>query len=201
MARQRKEKSKPRRRGNEWLKPNEPERIKLDGHYADGGGLCLQVSGDGANKSWYFRYEVAGQERRMGLGSLKDVTLKQARDEARRLRNLRATDKSVDPLEIRKAEKEAREAKKQEEKDTKAKERTVRQVVDEWIEHHRIGLEPEWPTRARDRINKYIYREKFNNKTGNVDLLPGMKGHWRSTDQETRAGAGRANRPRPRHYP
>jgi Phage integrase family/Arm DNA-binding domain len=157
----------PRRVGMEWLKPNEPERKKQDGHYPDGGGLWLQVSGNGANKSWYFRYEVSGRkppERRMGLGSLNDVTLKQARDEARRLRNMRATDKSVDPLEIRKAEKEAAAS-------TKAKQRTVRQVVEEWIEHHRIGLEPDWPAVTRKRLSKYVYRES---STG--EPLPGMKG-------------------------
>jgi len=165
-------KSKPRRAGINWLKPNEPERIKRDGHYSDGGGLYLEVSGNGANKSWYFRYEVSGRvppERRMGLGSLNDVRMTEAREEAQRLRKMRSTDKSVDPIEIRNAE-------KTEQKRAKAKQLTVRQVVDAWIEHHRIGLEPDWPVVARARIEKYIYREKRNGTTGEVESLPGMKG-------------------------
>lgn len=158
-----------------WLKPNEPQRIKRDGHYSDGGGLYLEVSGNGANKSWYYRYEVTGRvppERRMGLGSLNDVRLTEAREEARRLRNMRTRDKSVDPLEIRKAEKEAQNR-------AKAKQLTVRQAVDAWIEHHRIGLEPDWPVVTRARIEKYIYREKrvSDTKGGTkVEPLPGMKG-------------------------
>jgi integrase len=160
-----------RRAGSGWLKPSEPERIKLDGHYSDGGGLYLEVSGNAANKSWYFRYEVSGRvppERRMGLGSLNDVRLVEAREEARRLRNMRLTDKSVDPLEIRKEEKAAQ-------KRVEAKRLTVRQVVDAWIEHHRIGLEPDWPVVTKARIEKYIYREKRISAT-KVEPLPGMKG-------------------------
>ena len=175
MAPQQKKKPKPRRAGREWLKPSEPERIKRDGHYSDGGGLWLEVSGNGLNKSWYFRYEVTGRvppERRMGLGSLADVRLTEAREEARRLRYMRSTDKSIDPLEIRKAEKE-------EQKRAKAKQLTVRQVVAEWVEHHRKGLEPDWPTVTKRRIAKYIYREKRYTEIGTtekVEPLPGMKG-------------------------
>jgi hypothetical protein len=185
-------KSKPRRAGKEWLKQDGPnhlkyfdekkrkwQRIEHDGQYADGGGLLLQVTGEGANKSWVFRYEVTGRvppERRKGLGSLNDVTLTQARDEARRLRNMRATDKSVDPIEIEKAEKEAKAEQAAQALRAKAKERTVRQVVDGWIEFHRKGLEPEWPDRARERIDKFVYREKFNRKTEEIEPLPGMKG-------------------------
>jgi integrase len=188
MAPQRKKKPKPRRAGKEWLKQDGPnhlkyfdekkgrwQRIEHDGHYSDGGGLWLQVSGNVANKSWYFRYEVSGRvppERRMGLGSLADVRLTEAREEARLLRNMRTRDKGVDPLEIRKAEKD-------EQKRAKAKQLTVRQVVAVWIEHHRIGLEPEWPTVTKGRIAKYIYREKRYTEIGTtekVEPLPGMKG-------------------------
>ena len=38
------------------------------GLYADGLGLYLQVSAVGS-KSWLFRYMLAGQARKMGLGS------------------------------------------------------------------------------------------------------------------------------------
>jgi integrase len=194
MAPRRKMKSKPRRAGMGWLKQDGPnhfkyfdagknrwQRIEHDGHYADGGGLYLEVSGGLRNWSWYFRYKVTGHkwDKSIGLGSLNDVTLTHARTEAQRLRSLRATDKSIDPLEIRKAEKDAREKARQAEKDAKAKERTVRQVVAEWLEYRRKGLEPDWPAVTKARIKNYIYREKRYTEidtTEKVEPLPGKKG-------------------------
>ena len=59
---------------------------------ADGGGLYLQVteSKTGSkepvtpkyNKSWIFRYRRTRRERDMGLGSLKTVSLREAREAA-----------------------------------------------------------------------------------------------------------------------
>jgi hypothetical protein len=69
------------------------------GYYADRAGLYLQVSASGS-KSWIFRFMHKGKEREMGLGSLADVKLadaRQKRDEHRKL--LR---EGVDPLEARK---------------------------------------------------------------------------------------------------
>ena len=150
------------------------------------GAALLQVSGDGANKSWFFRYEVTGRIWEEGwVGSLADVTLTQARDEAQRLRNLRATDKSIDPLEIREAEKEAREKARQAEKDAKTKERTVRQVVDQWTELHRRGLEPVWFARTMDRIRKYVYPREDRQKAIAVwrDGYRCRAASWRGRDR------------------
>lgn len=72
------------------------------GLYADGAGLYLQVTGSGA-KSWLFRYEISGKERQMGLGSLNDVTLAQARQGAARCRLQRQA--GADPIEARNVEK------------------------------------------------------------------------------------------------
>jgi hypothetical protein len=57
----------------------------------DGGNLHLAVSlakDGGTNKSWILKYRVRGtkRERRMGLGSLRDVSLKDARRRAAVLR-------------------------------------------------------------------------------------------------------------------
>jgi hypothetical protein len=55
------------------------------GMHADGGGLYLQVTTTPAgqlNKSWLFRYGVGGRERQMGLGSLTEVKLADARQAA-----------------------------------------------------------------------------------------------------------------------
>jgi hypothetical protein len=65
--------------------------LKEPGLYNDGLGLHLQVTvgkDDRINKSWLLRFKRNGKERRMGLGSLHDVSLAQAREEAERCRKL-----------------------------------------------------------------------------------------------------------------
>lgn len=51
------------------------------GTHADGGGLYLVVKPTGS-KSWVYRYQANGKRRLMGLGSVADVSLKQARTKA-----------------------------------------------------------------------------------------------------------------------
>jgi integrase len=70
------------------------------GVYPDGGGLYLQVSASGA-RSWIFRYMLDGRARWMGLGSLHDVKLSEARTLAAECRKRRAD--GTDPIEARKA--------------------------------------------------------------------------------------------------
>src|SRR5437016_26647 len=53
------------------------------GRYGDGGGLYLQV-GPSGTKSWLFRYEQAGRDRYMGLGSINTFNLAEARERARK---------------------------------------------------------------------------------------------------------------------
>jgi integrase len=81
-------------------------RTRGTGLHPDGRGLLLQVT-EGADgtlrRSWLYRFAANGRERRMGLGSLDDVSLAEARrrrDEAARLREF-----GVDPIEQRLAEK------------------------------------------------------------------------------------------------
>ena len=69
---------------------------KAPGMVADGGGLYLQVSPGGA-KSWVFRYQIAGKRRDMGLGSVDDVSLAEARDRARDAR--KQVKDSIDPID------------------------------------------------------------------------------------------------------
>jgi hypothetical protein len=60
------------------LKPLDVERETKPGKYADGDGLYLIVNGP-TSKNWSYRYWKDGKERWHGLGSLKDVSLKEAR--------------------------------------------------------------------------------------------------------------------------
>ena len=75
-------------------------REKKPGRYADGDGLYLQVS-QWQTRSWIFRYMLNGKARTMGLGSVKYVTLKQARERAYAQRLLLRGEKRQDPLEVR----------------------------------------------------------------------------------------------------
>jgi integrase len=82
------------------------------GMHADGGGLYLQVTAgkeEGQlNKSWLFRFALAGRERQMGLGSLNAVGLSEAREDAERCRKL--LKEGRDPIEVRNAERASKQA-------------------------------------------------------------------------------------------
>lgn len=68
------------------------------GRYPAGDGLILNVK-PGGSKSWLFRIQAGGRRREYGLGSLRDVTLADARDAAAAIRKqLRG---GVDPSEER----------------------------------------------------------------------------------------------------
>ncbi|MCK1586898.1 site-specific integrase [Bradyrhizobium sp. 169] len=75
--------------------------LKEPGRYGDGHGLCLQITPRGA-KSWLLRYERNGRERWMGLGPLHTVSLKEARERARKARQQLLD--GLDPLETRRVE-------------------------------------------------------------------------------------------------
>jgi integrase len=92
-------------RGIELL-PATYKTLRTPGLHCDGGSLYLQISvGRRGNRrrSWIFRYALPGRKTRdMGLGSLNDVTLKEAREIARRCRNL--VREGRDPIRERDAE-------------------------------------------------------------------------------------------------
>jgi Arm DNA-binding domain len=59
---------------------------KKQGMHADGGGLSLQVTANGA--SWVYRFMLSGRAREMGLGPLSLFGLKDARAKALDARRL-----------------------------------------------------------------------------------------------------------------
>jgi hypothetical protein len=73
------------------LKTLEIERLVVPGKYADGDGLYLVVNGPSA-RNWSYRYWFEGKERWHGLGSLNDVSLREARitRDAARQQNMRS---------------------------------------------------------------------------------------------------------------
>ncbi len=56
-----------------------------EGKHADGGGLWLIKREDGGGQ-WVLRFTIHGRRREMGLGSIVDVSLKEAREAAERWR-------------------------------------------------------------------------------------------------------------------
>src|ERR1700721_594399 len=60
------------------LKPLDIQREEKPGKYADGDGLYFIVA-SATSKYWSYRYWFKGRERWHGLGSFKNVSLKQAR--------------------------------------------------------------------------------------------------------------------------
>ena len=80
-------------------------RAATQGKYADGGGLWLHKRDDGGGQ-WFLRVTVHGRRREMGLGSLAEVSLKEAREAAEKQRSL--VRQGVDP--IRERQRQRREA-------------------------------------------------------------------------------------------
>ncbi len=74
------------------------QKTKVAGLYADGAGLYLQVTSETA-KSWLLRYSLRGKAREMGLGSLRKVTLAEARRKAADCHRL--LEGHTDPIEYR----------------------------------------------------------------------------------------------------
>jgi integrase len=98
------------------------------GMYGDGDGLYLQVRNAGA-RSWVFRYKIAGRARLMGLGSLDDVSLAEARGTAVEARKLAR--KGVDPIDHR-------EAKRAEEIAARTR-NTFKEVADAYQDAHQAS--------------------------------------------------------------
>lgn len=71
------------------------------GRYADGDGLFLSLNGKGSG-SWMLRTQAGGKRRDIGLGSLKAVSLADAREAAYQMR--RSIAQGVDPVAERRKE-------------------------------------------------------------------------------------------------
>ncbi|MBF0416641.1 MAG: tyrosine-type recombinase/integrase [Magnetococcales bacterium] len=84
-------------------------KIRKVGLHADGGNLYLQVSGLQA-KSWIFRFRMTGRDRTMGLGSVQDVPLVEARARATEAR--RQVQSGIDPIDTRQQARQQEEAKR-----------------------------------------------------------------------------------------
>jgi integrase len=105
------------------------EKAKQPGMYADGGGLYLRVTREGA-RNWVLRYMLDRKPHWMGLGPLSLYGLAEARVkalDARRKRN-----EGIDPIQARRAERARQRL-------DAAKAVTFKQCAENYIASHRAG--------------------------------------------------------------
>lgn len=113
--------------------------------FADSGGLYLEVSPAGS-KRWFWKYRIAGAEKRMALGSYPDVTLGKAREARDQARLTKAT--GLDPVVARKTARLV---------NLHITENSLRAVALEW--HARQA--PQWSPSHADRILRRFERDIF----------------------------------------
>ncbi|MBE0532631.1 MAG: integrase arm-type DNA-binding domain-containing protein [Rhodospirillales bacterium] len=141
-------------------------REKKPGLYSDGGGLYLQVSDAGA-KSWIFRFMLDGRARQMGLGSLRAVSLSQARDKARDALNLCSD--GVDPIDHRKATRASARFEA-------AKAITFKKAATDYIAAHKTGWSNEkHAAQWTATLESYVYPIFGDTSVHEVDVALVMK--------------------------
>jgi integrase len=109
--------------------------LTAPGRYRDAQvrGLYLQVSDTGA-KSWVLRFEYRGRERMAGLGSVREFSLKEARQRALTARQQLAD--GIDPLQAKQAERARRTAEA-------AKQMSFKAAAEAYYNQH----SPKWSSR------------------------------------------------------
>jgi integrase len=127
------------------LKPLDVARETQPGKYADGDGLYLIIA-SATSKNWSYRYWKGGKQRWLGLGSFKDVSLKDARlarDAARlRVKGDRTTPGADIVQEKRAAREEAKAV------EIKVTLPTFEQCAETYIREH-------WSTWSRKHRNQW----------------------------------------------
>ncbi|MFM0172606.1 tyrosine-type recombinase/integrase [Paraburkholderia sediminicola] len=132
------------------------------GHYADGGGLYLQIADSGA-RSWVFRFKLNGRVREMGLGPVSRVSLGEARKLATGYREM--VRDQIDPILAR------REQQRRKLLDISADANvTFREAAEAYIR----AREPEWRNRKHvqqwgNTLKTYAYPVIGEVRVRNID--------------------------------
>src|SRR5262245_65793235 len=104
----------------------------------DGRGLFLLLTPNGG-RWWRFRYNFAGKEKLLSLGTYPDVSLREARDARDDARKL--VGKGTDPSALRREEKRAKQ---------EAGANTCATVAREWLDN----VKPKWAAVDHEDPNK-----------------------------------------------
>jgi integrase len=133
-------------------------KLTANGMYGDGGNLWLQVTGNGAGKSWIFRWTErgTGRERNIGLGPYHTVDLDRAREFAKGYRLMLLEGK--DP----KAE---RDTARLDIQIAAGVAMTVSQVAEKYFEQKIARKSPKYRKDTEDYLKKYVH-----NKIGNMPI-------------------------------
>jgi hypothetical protein len=152
------------------LKPLDVARTVASGKYPDGDGLYLIVASS-TSRNWSYRYWIKGKERWHGLGSLQDVSLKDARikrDAARQ-----AVRAGVDIVEQKRSAREEAKAVAVAAA-SPTFEQCAQRYIDEnwskWSKKHRA----QWPS----SLKAYAYRSAASNAlfAGGIGAAAGIAG-------------------------
>lgn len=157
---------------------------KAAGKYCDGRGLWLVKSSKTTGK-WILRYSILGRRREMGLGSIYDVPLKEARESAIKWR--RMLKDGLDP--IRERDRMLREA-------VKAKP-TFATVAQECFEAKKAelkgdGVNGRWFSPLELHILPYIGRLEIEDIDQN-DIKRALEPIWHKKAQTAKKAIGRVN--------
>jgi integrase len=112
------------------------ERITTAGRYHDAHGLYMQVTPSGV-KSWLLRYQKDGKEHALGLGPLHTFNLEEARERARKQRQLLAD--GIDPLEQKRQQAAQRKAEESQRQAEEASKKTFAECVEAFLTKHSDG--------------------------------------------------------------
>lgn len=137
-----------------------PKRRKL----SDAHGLYLQILPTGG-KTWYWKYRVAGREKRMSLGSYPLFSLKQARDLRDDARRKLAS--GIDPG-----------AEKQQRKRRAAIGETFEEIARSWHAMKMKALTPRYGEQVLDRLEANIFPQFGSMLIGDVkppDVLAALR--------------------------
>jgi len=170
------------------------------GDHSDGGGLILRVQEDRAN--WVFRFtSPSGRRREMGLGACQrqnsqmvGESLRNARENARRAREMLTTIPPMDPIDERdRARKEAAAAEQEAKSTRQARSETLGRVV---RTYHERFVEPKLSTAQSARwigaLEKHVPPELWNKpitevtRTELLDFLLDIQSRMADTAQRIR---------------
>jgi integrase len=142
------------------------------GYYPDGDNLYLQVSSSGST-SWVFRYCLNGRSREMGLGSTRDWTLAEAREQARKYRQL--LQEEIDPIEHRQAERDRQRA-------ASAQRRSFDECASEYHKLHAHAWKnakhaAQWISTVRTYVIP-VFGQKDISAVSKADILAALEPIW-----------------------
>jgi integrase len=118
---------------------------KKQARFADSGGLYLQVDKNGS-KRWFWKYRIAGLEKRLALGGYPDVNLKlarKARDDAKSQKS-----DGRDPVEARKIAKL---------KETALASDTFKETALEWFDKNKSRWSSHYAIREKRNLEKDLF--------------------------------------------